>query len=185
MAPSGDDRYATAVTCYHSEDPVEDGLIDAIRRAPANDHARSVYRDWLEQHGHTDRLAFLQDEVVADVLVPKADAPWRAVVASPPIRNCPRTCGGHWSQLETTEDDLFRRCASCSEAVVYCTAIQWPTTPFVADAAVARDFDRRPDMIPMPTWNPPPPRPVIVPSDAEPPPRRGAFVRIRDWLRKT
>ena len=106
MAPSGDDRYATAVTCYHSEDPVEDGLIDAIRRAPANDHARSVYRDWLEQHGHTDRLAFLQDEVVADVLVPKADAPWRAVVASPPIRNCPRTCGGHWSQLETTGPGL-------------------------------------------------------------------------------
>jgi uncharacterized protein (TIGR02996 family) len=172
------------VTRYRSEDAVEDGLLDAIRRAPTDEHARSVYRDWLEQHGHTDRLAFLQDEAVGELFVAPADAAWRAVVASPPIRNCGRACGGRWGQLEPTGHDLGRRCSSCALVVVYCTAIQWPTTPFVADAAVARDFDRRPDVIPMPTMNPPPPRQSLPPAVVLPPAKPGAFVRIRDWFRK-
>lgn len=167
------------MTRYRSEDPVENGLLDAIRTSPADEHARSVYRDWLEQHGHTDRLAFLEDETLGEMFAAPADAPWRAVVSSPPIRNCGRRCGRRWSQLDTAEHDLVRRCTPCNQGVPYCTAIQWPATPFVADAAVARDFDRRPDMPPIPTMNPPPPRqspPAVV--------KPGALVRLRDWFRK-
>jgi uncharacterized protein (TIGR02996 family) len=171
------------VTRYRSEDPVEEGLLDAIRRSPADQHTRSVYRDWLEQQGHTDRLAFLQDEVAADALVPNADAPWRAVVSSPPIRNCARACGGRWNQLVTTETDQLRRCTTCDQAVVYCTAIQWPQTPFVADASVTSAFDRRPDYPPMPTMNPPPPRQILLPA-AMPAAKSSALVRLRDWFRK-
>jgi len=172
------------VTRYRSHDPVEDGLLDAIRRSPADEHACSVYRDWLEQHGHADRLAFLQDEVIADILVPVDDAPWRAVVSSPPIRNCARACGRRWSQLAATETDQLRRCTTCDQAVVYCTVIQWPQTPFVADASVTSAFDRRPDYPAVPTMNPPPPRQSLPPAVVMPAAKPGALVRLRDWFRK-
>ncbi len=139
--------------------------------------------DWLEEHGHTDRLAFLQDEVLGEVFAPPAEAPWRALVSSPAIRNCVRACGGRWNQLEPTANDLIRHCASCNQPVVYCPAIQRPPTPFVADAAVTRAFDR-PPAAPVPTWNPPAPRPIAVPTEEKLAPWRGALVRIRDWFTK-
>jgi uncharacterized protein (TIGR02996 family) len=168
------------VTRYRSEDPVEDGLLDAIRQAPTDADARSVYMDWLEQHGQTSRLAFLREERETDA--PREDAAWRAVVSNPPIMLCPRPlpCGRRWTELTPTDDDAFRQCTLCKMPVLYYTEPARPPVVCVADASVAKQLE--PLMhTPRPYGNPPPPQ---LPHAIMLPPKPGAFVRIKDWFRK-
>lgn len=125
---------------YRAADPVEDSLLEAVWRSP-DDHARSVYLDWLEQHGHDSRLAFLRDDVASD-----GDAAWRAVVARTPVVGCPWKCGKRWDLLAHTPDDLRRHCMTCDSEVRYCTSLEvaydigsrWgsPITIYTVDAAL-------------------------------------------------
>ena len=41
----------------------EDAFLRAIREEPKNDEIRLVFADWLEEHGHSDRAAFIRLEL--------------------------------------------------------------------------------------------------------------------------
>ncbi len=110
---------------------IEDELLERLRANPLDEETRSVYADWLEQHGFIHRAAFLRaiDRAGrrAAALADPGDARWRAVVARQPLARCTtlykQGCAIAWEHHARTEDDLRRQCATCQRAVFYFTEL--------------------------------------------------------------
>ena len=58
-----------------SNDKVEHDLMAAVRARPDDEHTRSVYADWLEQHGHATRAKFVRDEDLDPKRIVKESTP--------------------------------------------------------------------------------------------------------------
>lgn len=118
----------------------EDGFLAAISETPADDTARLVYADWLdEQDDPTYRLksTFIRSEIClatdpdADYeslsaqlhqLATQLPPPWLAVISRPKIEGCTTlhsACPGVWSNLTPTQDPNARTCAECRQTVRY------------------------------------------------------------------
>ena len=98
--------------------------------------ARSVYADWLEEQGDTERAEFVryQDRIheIADpmeravaiehvrALSLTLDAAWRVLVARPIIRNCAREgCPREWGGLTPTHTSDLRVCRTCDARIEF------------------------------------------------------------------
>jgi uncharacterized protein (TIGR02996 family) len=125
----------------------EPGFLASIRSAPADDTARLVYADWLEEQAdpHSNRKAtFLRLELdirnnkgkslrVAGararlrLIAAQLDPEWLAVVSHPALENCQLRfefeCPKEWSALQPTEEAHVRFCESCKRKVHYCSSI--------------------------------------------------------------
>jgi uncharacterized protein (TIGR02996 family) len=119
----------------------EAGFLSAIRQTPADDTARLVFADWLDEQDDPTcktKAAFLRLELrmangpEADCssltnqlqrLAVPLDPDWLVVVSSPKIRGCTtrldRECPAVWSRLVPTYDPCARNCAECRSTVRY------------------------------------------------------------------
>jgi uncharacterized protein (TIGR02996 family) len=134
-----------------SADAVEQRFLDAIRVAPADPEPRTVYADWLEAHGHTDRAEFLREQLATSPdagrlakLAATIDESWRARVATVVIEGCQGVamklvCPKRWDALEPTGHDGIRHCTACAQDVTYCTTIDQAQTVATARGCVAID----------------------------------------------
>ena len=128
--------------------PDEAAFLAAIRARPADDTARLVYADWLDERGDADAVAkskYLRLEVQLAGL--PADDPgrdpiilllrhyarsltveWKASVAKVPIENCgPQwefRCPKGWDSLAPTGEPDVRVCSACVKKVRYCDTIE-------------------------------------------------------------
>jgi len=84
-------------------------LLDEIRQRPDDPVPRTVYADWLEEHGHPERAEFLRQQLAVGeaktasdpdfvraaarlaALAPEVGNAWRARVAMAFIERCPKT----------------------------------------------------------------------------------------------
>jgi uncharacterized protein (TIGR02996 family) len=119
----------------------EQALVAAL--AGADEVARAVYADWLEQHGHADRAEFLRAQAAVSRITPAhptfaaatarvreiakgINPEWRMRVARPAVEDCkvaPEfTCGVDWAELAPTTDPKLRTCTKCQQLVRYCTS---------------------------------------------------------------
>ena len=116
-----------------SSDPAEQELLASIRRTPADEDARMVYADWLEQRGRTDEAGFVRHAgklASNDPYLRGSDPAWRRIVGRSPIALCNRkNCPGRWDLLlaeRNTEE--ARGCMTCEgpsgRAVRYVTDYQ-------------------------------------------------------------
>lgn len=89
-------------------DGIERQLLDEIRQRPDDPVPRTVYADWLEQHGHAARAEFLRQQLAVGnakdasdpdfvlaaaqlaALAPEVGDGWRARVAMSFIEHCPK-----------------------------------------------------------------------------------------------
>src|SRR5262249_30173884 len=117
----------------------EDGFLAAIRLEPADDTARLVFADWLDEQddpAFKQKSAFIRLELQL-ATDPDADfvalsiqiqqratqlpADWLAAVSHPKIEGCParleRSCPAVWSNLAPTQDPHARTCESCRQTV--------------------------------------------------------------------
>jgi uncharacterized protein (TIGR02996 family) len=121
--------------------PDEDGFLAAIRQTPADDTARLVYADWLdEQDDGASKLKSefirlelrLANEPVDDYTTPtirlqqlavELDSDWLVLLSRPQIEGCTvwteRNCPSIWSRLTPTPEPNVRTCAECHKAVHY------------------------------------------------------------------
>jgi uncharacterized protein (TIGR02996 family) len=122
-------------------DATELRLLAAI--AHRDEASRSVYADWLEEHGHPDRAEFLRltEELIGiepeapefrershrmRVLARGIDVRWRQKVARPLVENCLAVefeCPKEWGSLATTERGDVRYCGACAKRVHYCATV--------------------------------------------------------------
>lgn len=148
---------------------IERELVAAMRVDPA---ARTVYADWLEQHAQMQHAAYLRTRTGAR----PEDATWRALVGDPPIEQCAdRGCPKQWQRLAPTRFDNVASCATCAQAVHYCT-----TQPEYDSAHGPRVRD-----VAVPLRSPP--RPGAYVTDvaySTDPPGRTIFGRLFDLLRR-
>lgn len=106
-----------------SDDPEEHELLAPLRANPADEAARMVYADWLEQRGEVGRAWFVRLE--GDVTVPRpelGDPAWRAITSRGQISRCHlEPCPKRWDMLEARADDERTRfCTTCEWPVKYC-----------------------------------------------------------------
>ncbi len=158
---------------FEPEDVVEAEeatFLQTLRRQPRDDEARSVYADWLEEHGKSARAEFLRAQMTLRTSSPKAlafrDASkrlrklaskvgigWRARVAMTFIEGStcglPRRklelafeveCPKRWDEMLPTNDDGIRHCPACDEDVVYCSTIEQARTQAELGGCVALDI---------------------------------------------
>jgi uncharacterized protein (TIGR02996 family) len=117
-------------------DPRERELLAAARTDP---DARTVYADWLEQHGFEQRAAFVRDETPG----PVDDAPWRAHLARAETLGCRPECPRRWDLLELTPLHNIRICPGCRMPVFYCASIESVTAEQGAPIAIDVTIDPR------------------------------------------
>jgi uncharacterized protein (TIGR02996 family) len=130
----------------------DDGFLRAILANPADDTARLVYADWLDEQGDdASRLKaeFLRETVelsgAGKTLRPRIvnkmrrlasqlDTNWLVVVSRLRIENCAGkralgewafefVCDKRWDDLQPTTDRAVRFCATCQNNVHYCDTI--------------------------------------------------------------
>jgi uncharacterized protein (TIGR02996 family) len=117
----------------------EDGFLAVIRQTPADDTARLVYADWLDEQ---DDGAFkLKAEFIRlelrlvnepfsfgltahlQLLAGQLDRDWLVVVSRPKIEGCPARrelrCPTVWSALSPTSELEVRTCDACQQTVCY------------------------------------------------------------------
>jgi uncharacterized protein (TIGR02996 family) len=121
----------------------EAGFLSAIREAPADDTARLVFADWLDEQDEplcTTKSAFIRLELqMSDVPVEApADSTrslrrlafsipddWLVTVSRPKIVPCMRCtklpCPEYWHLLSPTPLTGLRRCEPCNHVVRFCT----------------------------------------------------------------
>lgn len=122
----------------------EAGFLSAIRRTPADDTARLVYADWLNEQDAPEcqtKAEFIRLEL--KVLEPPAPNPptllplrslaatipndWLAVVSRPRLDaspGCARfVCPGRWDKLAPTAFDDLRRCLRCKRVARFCATL--------------------------------------------------------------
>jgi uncharacterized protein (TIGR02996 family) len=136
---------------FATEDGMEQRLLAAIRSEPSDELARSVYADWLEQHGGGIRAAFLRGEAEGESidrlreLAVVHDVAWRAIASRAPVDRCDEACGKRWCDLVSTSDDTARTCADCDRTVHYCGSLADGVArgsggaPIAIDAALDRN----------------------------------------------
>jgi uncharacterized protein (TIGR02996 family) len=147
---------------YKPSCEAEAQLIAGLRANPLDDDLRAVYADWLEANGHPTRAQFLRAETEAarpgvelvvrlDLLAPRPEHAWRAVVARATISRCDGftralSCPGRWDALRPDlGDDTVRHCDTCMRTVPYCISdaaakrAGKTRAPIALDAAVGRD----------------------------------------------
>jgi uncharacterized protein (TIGR02996 family) len=157
--------------------PDEDGFLAAIRHTPADDIARLVYADWLdEQDDGASQLkaAFIrlelrlatepQDDytilpIRLQQLAAQLDPDWLVLISRPQIEGCAmwteRDCPAIWSRLAPTRDPNVRTCAECHKTVHYARTLNeaqnYARRGFCAAATPA--LPRRPGGLT--AWRPP------------------------------
>lgn len=147
----------------------DDGFLAVIRQTPADDTARLVYADWLdEQDDPTSRVKadFIRLElrianepaddytslfVQLQRLAAQLDPDWLVFVSRPRIEGCElrtdRECPTLWSRLAPTADPHVRTCGECHRAVRYCHSLphanicRWRNERTVVSLAVVRRTD--------------------------------------------
>jgi uncharacterized protein (TIGR02996 family) len=126
----------------------EDGFLSAIRQTPADDTARLVFADWLDEQD--DPTAKLKSDFIRlelrmaespekslnrvrwlqqlQKLAAKLDPAWLAVVSHPKLEACRMSfrfeCPKQWAELSPAENPKVRFCESCNEHVHYCDTLQ-------------------------------------------------------------
>jgi len=168
---------------FEPTDPKERDLIAAL----ADDAARQVYADWLEQHGFGERAAFLRAELSPDpveqrdlavqALAPESDVLWRRAVSRARLLGCRQTgCPGRWD-LMAPGNDTSRTCGTCTRSVTYCATMlgvrQRKGLGLIAiDARIPFAWAHLQYNPPAPNMNPPAPRfePLPVSPHVETPP---------------
>jgi uncharacterized protein (TIGR02996 family) len=126
----------------------EAGFLSAIRTTPADDTARLVFADWLDEQDdpicktkaafirlelqlaeapeqNLNRLSALQQlETLAAQLAPD----WLVVVSHPKLEACrvqfQFECPARWDRLKPTDDPKTRFCDTCRKNVHYCDTLQ-------------------------------------------------------------
>jgi uncharacterized protein (TIGR02996 family) len=126
----------------------EAGFLSAIRQTPADDTARLVFADWLdEQDDPTCRTksAFIRLELRTaespeqslnrirwttrlQLLAARLDPAWLAVVSHPKLEACRLSfrfeCPKQWEKLAPTSAPKVRHCESCQQHVHFCDSLQ-------------------------------------------------------------
>jgi uncharacterized protein (TIGR02996 family) len=117
----------------------EEGFLAAIRQTPADDLARLVYADWLDEQDDglfKLKAAFIRLELRLArepysfglsyhlrMLAEQLGFEWLVVISRPKIAGCVdqvlRGCPSHWSQLTPTCDPIARVCEVCQSTVRY------------------------------------------------------------------
>jgi len=80
-----------------ANDPMEHDLLAAIRATPADEGARMVYADWLEQRGRADEASFVRQ---AGAHAEAGSVEWRRIED---FRSCPK-CQPIPRYVATAED---------------------------------------------------------------------------------
>lgn len=126
----------------------EAGFLAAIREAPADDTARLVFADWLDERDDElskAKSAFIRLELqllqspesspertesLVHLRSLAAEAPhsWLAVVSHAGLEACQQwrpnlACPGRWELLAPTAFDDIRRCGECKKAVRFCSLL--------------------------------------------------------------
>lgn len=119
----------------------EDGFLAVIRLQPADDTARLVFADWLDEQDDDTfkrkaefiRLELkLANEPLDDYITPtvqlqklaiQLDPDWLVLVSRPQIEGCAtladRECPAVWSRLKPTQNPTVRSCETCQKTVCY------------------------------------------------------------------
>jgi uncharacterized protein (TIGR02996 family) len=171
----------------------EAGFLSAIRQTPADDTARLVYADWLDERGDTEstsKAEFIRLElrVIADEQSGPADSPkqlqplasalardWLAVVSHPGIGACrftsPVECPKQWARLAPSANTRLRFCDRCKTHVRYCDSIEVARehvrlrNPIAVSLALVRQPD---DLLPLPRPRELVGEVVFTPTEPEP-----------------
>jgi uncharacterized protein (TIGR02996 family) len=125
----------------------EDAFLDQLRQNPADETARAVYADWLDEQDTEEsraRAAFIRLETALATLPPEprrqqqaqhrlqelalqTDPSWLTVVSHPFLEECRLEfafeCPKSWAKLEPTDQDNVRFCGECKKNVYYCDSI--------------------------------------------------------------
>lgn len=117
----------------------DDAFIRAILADPADDAARLIYADWLEERGNP-RGEYLRLEVALAALgraepvrgqlqdrlreaAAGIDLSWLAAVSRVPIENCGVSfqfrCPKRWEQLQPTSDEAVRFCGNAGSGFTF------------------------------------------------------------------
>ena len=126
----------------------EDGFLSAIRLTPADDTARLVFADWLDEQGDPackTKAAFIRLELrMAEApeqslnrirwtnqlqkLATQLEPAWLATVSHPKLEACRVSfrfpCPKQWDKLTPTAAPKVRHCESCQQYVHYCDSLQ-------------------------------------------------------------
>lgn len=147
----------------------EDGFLAAILQTPADDTARLVFADWLDEQDDPTfkrKAEFIRLElrianeptddytslfVQLHRLAAQLDPDWLVLVSRPRIEGCElrtdRECPTLWSRLAPTADPHVRTCGECRRTVRYCHALpeanirRWRNDRSVVSLAVVRRTD--------------------------------------------
>lgn len=187
----------------------EAGFLSAIRQTPADDTARLVFADWLDEQDDPackTKAAFIRLELrmaEAPATVPdlaKSDAlrslaasipnEWLAVVSRPKLDTYPSgarfVCPGKWELLSPTALDDRRRCEQCKGVALFCettaAAQFWRSRGLCV--AVSPAAERRPGDLCLPYPAVPPHSFLLRPAEppAVPPSPPQLPPPIQGWL---
>ncbi len=133
-----------------ASDPTEHALLAAIRATPADEGARMVYADWLEQRGRAVEADFVRHTGSLPVGDPRAqagDADWRRITSRTALVLCEHTaCPGRWDLLRAESmSEEIRPCTTCNKRVRYVATTEeasdagWGRAPIAIDAAADAD----------------------------------------------
>ncbi len=123
----------------------EAGFLSVIRQSPADNTARLVFADWLDEQDDPNckiKADFIRLELhiatteqgltrlrwsqrlqnLAVQIAPR----WLAVVSRPRLESCRMSlgCPNQWEQLTPTDDAKVRFCAVCKKGAHYCETLQ-------------------------------------------------------------
>ena len=126
----------------------ETGFLNAIRQNPADDVARLVFADWLDERDEPTartksefirlelRMAAAPEKSLNRVrrvkklekLAAQLESQWLALVSHPKLEACRVSfhfaCPQRWELLTATDDENVRACEACSRPVHFCNTIQ-------------------------------------------------------------
>ena len=126
----------------------EAGFLSAIRQTPADDTARLVFADWLDEQDDPAckpkaefirlelRMAEAPEQSLNRVrwttklqkLAAQLEPAWLAVMSHPKLELCRMSfrfeCTKQWEKLTPTPEPGVRHCESCQRHVHYCDSLQ-------------------------------------------------------------
>jgi uncharacterized protein (TIGR02996 family) len=126
----------------------EDGFLSAIRQTPADDTARLVFADWLDEQDDPTckakadfirldlRMAALPEQSLhrarclnrLQAFASFLGREWLAVVSNPKLEGCRAAsevgCPERWARLTPTENPRLRFCGSCRQPIRYCDSLE-------------------------------------------------------------
>jgi uncharacterized protein (TIGR02996 family) len=167
----------------------EAGFLSAIRQTPADDTARLVFADWLDEQDDPTcktKSAFIRLELrmaespeqslnrvrwtnQLQKLAAQLEPAWLAAISHPKLEACRVSfrfqCPKQWEKLAPTDDPKVRHCGSCRQHVHYCDSLQEARYHATRGSCVALTLAlvRKPnDLLP--------PEPVFLAGVLAPPP---------------